>query len=90
MHFNTLKWCILTTVDEHTITKHKLPGEIAELICLDAEYICLTKGIRFINHSPIKNTVEPNHDEAKIPTKKIKIIDVMNPRPAPDTKENQT
>lgn len=86
MHL-TLKWCILTTVDEHP--KQKLPGEIAELICLDAEYICFTKGIRFINHSPIKNTVAPNHDEAKIPTKKIKIIDVMNPRPAPDTMENQ-
>ena len=50
--------------------------------------MCLTKGIRFINHSPNKKTVAPIHDEANIPTKNIKINDVMNPRPAQGIKEN--
>uniref|UniRef100_A0A2P2M5L9 Uncharacterized protein n=1 Tax=Rhizophora mucronata TaxID=61149 RepID=A0A2P2M5L9_RHIMU len=56
-------------------------GEIAVLICLDAEYMCFTNGIRLINHSPSKKTVEPNHDEANMPTKKMKSSDVINPRP---------
>jgi len=64
-----------------------LPGEIAVLICLEAEYMCLTKGIRLINCSPSQKTVEPNHDEANIPTKKVKSTDVMNPSPATYKKE---
>lgn len=61
----------------------QLPGEIAELICLEAEYMCFTKGIRLINQSPIQKTVAPNHEEANIPMKNTKINDVMNPSPAP-------
>lgn len=60
----------------------RLPGEIAALICLEAEYICLTKGIRFINHSPSQKTVAPIHDETKTPTKNTKTKDVTNPNPA--------
>ena len=59
-----------------------LPGEIAELICLDAEYICLTNGIFFINHSPSEKTAAPIHDETKIPTNNTKSKDVINPSPA--------
>ena len=44
--------------------------------------MCLTKGILFINHSPIQKTVAPTHDEANIPIKNTKISDVINPRPA--------
>jgi len=65
------------TMKQYTV----LPGEIAVLICLEAEYMCLTKGIRLINCSPSQKTVEPNHDEANIPTKKVKSTDVMNPSP---------
>lgn len=60
-----------------------LPGEIAALICLEAEYKCFTNGILFINHSPSQKKVPPTHDEANMPTKKIKANDVTNPRPAP-------
>lgn len=35
-----------------------------------------------MNHSPIQKTVAPTHDEANIPMKKIKMIDVTNPKPA--------
>lgn len=63
----------------------KLPGEIAALICLEAEYRCLTKGIRWMNHSPSQKSVEPNHDETNIPTKNTKSKDVMNPSPASKT-----
>lgn len=38
-----------------------------------------------MNHSPSKKTVEPNHEEANTPTKIMKIIDVMNPRPVHNT-----
>lgn len=69
--------------DDREQTLGQLPGEIAELICLEAEYRCFTKGIRFIIHSPNQKTVAPNHDEANIPTKNIKINEVMNPSPAP-------
>jgi len=34
-------------------------GETTVLTCFDAEYMCLTNGIFFINHSPIQKTVEP-------------------------------
>jgi hypothetical protein len=65
----------------HTKLKNELPGEIAELICLDAEYKCFTNGILLINHSPTKKTVAPSHEEANIPMKSIKMSDVTNPRP---------
>ena len=58
------------------------PGDIAALICFEAEYICLTKGIRFITHSPTEKTAAPIHDETKTPTKKTKSRDVINPSPA--------
>ena len=61
-----------------------LPGEIAALICLEAEYMCFTKGIHLINHSPSQKTEAPSHDEANMPTKNINNRDVMNPRPAPE------
>lgn len=63
-----------------------IPGEIAALICLDAEYICLTKGILFINHSPSEKTAAPIHDETKTPTKSTKSNEVTNPSPASETK----
>lgn len=64
--------------------KHQiLPGEIAAVICLEAEYMYFTKGILFINHSPSQKTVPPTHDEANIPTKNMKASDVTNPRPVP-------
>jgi hypothetical protein len=59
-----------------------LPGEIAALICLEAEYKCLMKGIRFMNHSPSEKTVPPIHDETKTPTRNTKSKDVINPSPA--------
>lgn len=64
-----------------------LPGDIAVLICLEAENMCFTKGIRLINCSPSQKTVEPSHDEANIPTKKVKSTDVMNPSPATNKNE---
>lgn len=63
-----------------------IPGDIAALICLDAEYICLTRGIRFMNHSPIQKTVAPIHDETKTPIRNTKANDVIKPSPAPQTK----
>jgi len=63
-----------------------IPGDIAALICLDAEYICLTRGIRFMNHSPIQKTVAPIHDETKTPIRNTKANDVMKPSPAPQIK----
>lgn len=59
-----------------------LPGDIAALICFEAEYIQLTSGIFLINHSPRVRTEAPNHDDMKMPTKNIKVMDVANPRPA--------
>lgn len=44
--------------------------------------MCLTKGICFINHSPIQKTVAPTHDDANTPIKNMTISDVTNPRPA--------
>lgn len=64
------------------INGYSLPGEIAELICLEAEYRCLTNGNFFIIHSPIQKTVAPSHDETKTPTRNTKTKDVTNPRPA--------
>lgn len=66
--------------------KTKLPGEIAALICLEAEYICFTKGILLINHSPSEKRVAPVHDETKTPMKNTKSKDVINPSPASQTK----
>ena len=60
---------------------HKLPGETAVLTCFDAEYMCLTNGIFFINHSPTQKTVEPTHDDTNIPTINMNTRDVTNPRP---------
>lgn len=57
---------------------------MAALICLEAEYMCFINGIRFINHSPSQKTEDPNHDEANMPTKNMKSIDVTNPRPVVD------
>jgi len=34
-----------------------------------------------INHSPRPRTDAPNHDDMKTPTKKMKVMEVMNPRP---------
>lgn len=35
-----------------------------------------------MNHSPKVRTEAPNHDDMKIPTRKMKVMDVTNPRPA--------
>lgn len=35
-----------------------------------------------MNHSPRVRTEAPNHDDMKIPTKKMKVMEVINPRPA--------
>jgi hypothetical protein len=51
------------------------------LTCFDAEYMCLTKGIFFINHSPTQKTVEPTQEDTKIPTRSINTREVKNPRP---------
>lgn len=93
VHSNHFAWnymnmlaCFWIDVEKETAYIHSnhtaLPGEIAVLICLEAEYICFTKGIRLINCSPSQKTVEPSHDEANIPTKKVKSTDVINPSPA--------
>lgn len=58
------------------------PGLMAALICLDAEYICLTRGMRLMNHSPTQSTDAPIQDETNTPTKKMKITVVTNPSPA--------
>ena len=34
-----------------------------------------------INHSPRPRTDAPNHDDINTPTKKMKVMEVMNPRP---------
>lgn len=47
--------------------------------------MCLTNGIRFMNHSPTQKTVAPIHDETKTPTKNTKSKDVTNPSPAHST-----
>lgn len=44
--------------------------------------MCLTNGIRFINHSPSQKTEAPNHDETNTPTRNTKSNDVTNPSPA--------
>lgn len=36
-----------------------------------------------MNHSPRVRTEAPNHDDMKIPTKKMKVMEVTNPRPVP-------
>ena len=51
------------------------------LTCFDAEYMCLTNGIFFINHSPIQKTVEPTQEDTNIPTRSINTREVKNPRP---------
>ena len=58
-----------------------IPGDIAALICLEAAYIQLTRGIFLMNHSPRVRTEVPNHDDMKIPTKNMKVMEVINPRP---------
>jgi hypothetical protein len=58
-----------------------LPGETAVLTCFDAEYMCLTNGIFFINHSPTQKTVEPTQEDTNIPTRSINTREVKNPRP---------
>ena len=40
-----------------------------------------TKGMRLINHSPKLRTEVPNHDDMNTPTKKINVMDVINPSP---------
>jgi len=35
-----------------------------------------------MNNSPKVRTEAPNHDDIKIPTRKMKVMDVTNPRPA--------
>lgn len=35
-----------------------------------------------MNHSPNARTEAPNHDDMNTPTKKMKEIEVTNPRPA--------
>jgi hypothetical protein len=35
-----------------------------------------------MNHSPRVRTEVPNHDDMKTPTKNMKVMEVMNPRPA--------
>ena len=73
----------------HTITikiSHHLPGEIATLICFNAEYICRTNGIRLMNHSPTRKMDAPTQEETNTPTEKMKRIDVTKPSPAsPET-----
>lgn len=59
-----------------------LPGDIAALICLEAAQMQLTSGIFLMNHSPRVRTEVPNHDDMKTPTKNMKVMEVMNPRPA--------
>lgn len=54
---------------------------MAELICFEALYICRTNGILLMNHSPRPKTEVPNHDDMNTPTKKMKVIEVINPRP---------
>jgi len=34
-----------------------------------------------MNHSPRVRTEVPNHDDMKIPTKNMKVMEVINPRP---------
>lgn len=34
-----------------------------------------------MNHSPRVRSEIPNHDDMKIPTKNIKVMEVINPRP---------
>jgi len=34
-----------------------------------------------MNHSPRVRRETPNHDDMKIPTKNIKVMEVINPRP---------
>jgi hypothetical protein len=61
------------------------PGEMASLICLEAEWMCLTSGIRLINHSPISNMDTPIHKETNTPTKNMKRNVVTNLSPAMQT-----
>lgn len=35
-----------------------------------------------MNHSPSVSTEAPNHDDMKMPTRKMNVMEVMNPRPA--------
>lgn len=35
-----------------------------------------------MNHSPRERTEAPNQDDMKIPTKNMKVMEVINPRPA--------
>jgi hypothetical protein len=35
-----------------------------------------------MNHSPRVRTEAPNHDDMKIPTRNMKVMDETNPRPA--------
>lgn len=55
---------------------------MAVLTCFDAEYMCRTNGIFFINHSPTQKMVEPTHEETNIPTRKMNTREVRKPRPA--------
>ena len=70
--------CRIGAAYEKKIT---LPGETAVLTCFDAEYMCLTNGIFFINHSPTQKTVEPTQEDTKIPTRSMNTREVKNPRP---------
>ena len=58
-----------------------IPGDIVALICVEATYKYLTRAIFLMNHSPRVRTKVPNHDDMKIPTKTMKVMEVINPRP---------